>query len=609
MNKWPTLGKKGGQYLLLSLFIMAMMFVTSASEAGATSIFYTQCCNRLGVNMQASSGAQMYCKGPQQNGLSPNLNPLLRQRMGLPALHQQRGFQFNHPLGSRFVRIPLQPNWMTSSPTVHGNVDAANPSEDITPSGFQAYGQSEVSIAGQGSNVVEAWNDATGFFSPCLSPNYKEELTGFGYSGNGGASFQDQGGLPNDNCANAKFFGDPTVETYKGINGNTYFYIVSLYEPTGNSPVTWLGMDACQAVVGDPFLTCTTTPIIVAVSEVEGSFLDKDFAAIDQKRGRLYVSYTDFGAGTGNGDIKLAMCTLEPDPFNPHCVQPQPSSSVPESPYVVVHASETCENEGAYPAVDKATGDVYVAYEHNWATNIFSSACNTTATTVRVSRIPASCLTATSPSPCLGPFATGEVAIASMDAAFIPGYNRFPMNDFPRIATSDPYGTVTIVWNDARHRPTGDIMLQSYFLGTGFPTPVQGSFFGGPNPVTISNNTSPTFNMLPALRNANTGGRLSISWYDRRNSDADDRAFTDVFAATGVNPRTTSTPSNFRITNVGSDWNSVSSDIVPNFGDYADNYIIAQPGTVTNTGFKAYIAWSDGRLGDPQPFEANFISP
>ncbi len=45
-----------------------------------------------------------------------------------------------------------------------------------------------------------------------------------------------------------------------------------------------------------------------------------------------------------------------------------------------------------------------------------------------------------------------------------------------------------------------------------------------------------------------------------------------------------------------SDWNAVSSDIVPNFGDYTDNYIPYKGDTL-------YVAWSDGRLGDPQPFE------
>jgi hypothetical protein len=604
MYTWPNLGK-GGLCLLLCLFMIPAMLVASLSKAAAYPANFAPFCNSLGQTKQASSGAQMFCHGPMSNGLSPMLNPKLRQRLGLPPL---RTFQVNHPLGSRFVRIPLRPNWTVgalTTPSVSSNVDAANPNEDISPSGFQAFGQSETSIAAQGHNVVEAWNDATGFFSPCGSPNYKDELTGFGYSGDNGATFQDQGGLPNDICSTWRFAGDPSVETYQGVDGNTYFYITSLFSPQTSSSVTQVAMDACQAIVGDPFLTCTTVPIVVATSEVSNSFVDKDFASIDQRRGRLYVSYTDFGAGTGNGDIKLAMCTLEPNPLSPTCVQPQPDPSVPEVPYVVVHKSETCENEGAYPAVDKATGDVYVAYEHNWATNIFG--CPDT-TTVRVTRIQASCLTATSPSPCSGPFATATIPIASMDAAFIPGYNRFPMNDFPRIAVSDLYGTVTVVWNDARYRPSGDILLESYYLGAGFPTPVQGTFFGGPSPVRVTNNTSPTFNLLPALRNPDQNGHLNISWYDRRNSDSDDRAFTDVFAATGVNPKTTTTPANFRVTDVGSDWLAVSSDIVPNFGDYTDIYVNAKVGTPTNTGLRVYPAWSDGRLGDPQPFNAHYGS-
>jgi hypothetical protein len=61
----------------------------------------------------------------------------------------------------------------------------------------------------------------------------------------------------------------------------------------------------------------------------------------------------------------------------------------------------------------------------------------------------------------------------------IPGYNRIPSpktagaNDFPRIAVSNPAGTVSIVWNDARENPGGDILLQSYTLGS--LAPVQAS--------------------------------------------------------------------------------------------------------------------------------------
>ena len=73
------------------------------------------------------------------------------------------------------------------------NVNAASLAEDLSPGGVRAFGQSEVSIASSGAYVVEGWNDSTGFFSPCPSPMNKEELTGFGFSNNGGLSFTDLG--------------------------------------------------------------------------------------------------------------------------------------------------------------------------------------------------------------------------------------------------------------------------------------------------------------------------------------------------------------------------------------------------------------------------------
>src|SRR2546430_10132027 len=96
-----------------------------------------------------------------------------------------------------------QPNGQSvvqsNATTLGSNVNAANPAEDVSPAGVHAYGQSETSIASAGPYVVEAWNDSTGFFSPCPSPLHKEELTGVGFSADGGASFKDLGGLPNSN--------------------------------------------------------------------------------------------------------------------------------------------------------------------------------------------------------------------------------------------------------------------------------------------------------------------------------------------------------------------------------------------------------------------------
>jgi hypothetical protein len=190
-----------------------------------------------------------------------------------------------------------------------------------------------------------------------------------------------------------------------------------------------------------------------------------------------------------------------------------------------------------------------------------------------------SCLTLPT-STCTGPTVTNAITIDSMQGAFIPGYNRFPMNDFPRIATSSK-GTVSIVWNDTRFHPAGDILMQSY---------MKGSLNALAGPVVLDSDPG-GWHFLPGLRDANNNGILTVSWYDRSSANT---AITSV-AAAQVNPLTTTTPTNVTVTNVSSNWNSVSSDIIPNFGDYTDNYVF---------GSQVFVAWSDGRLGDPQPFNA-----
>src|SRR5437867_12908543 len=62
------------------------------------------------------------------------------------------------------------------------NVDAADPNEDL------AGGQSETAIAADGSRVLAAWNDATGFL--VRSPTSRRgSLTGLGFSVRGAQSF------------------------------------------------------------------------------------------------------------------------------------------------------------------------------------------------------------------------------------------------------------------------------------------------------------------------------------------------------------------------------------------------------------------------------------
>lgn len=532
-------------------------------------------CGHLGTTVQASSGAQMYCFGPQQNGAAAAKTLTSAQTTSTSA--------------------------STSTLKLGSNVDAATVSEDVTPSGVQAHGQSEVSVAAAGPYVVEAWNDSTGFFAPCGSLQNKEELTGLAFSNNGGASFVDLGGVPNANCAFSLAEGDPSVEAYQA-GGNTYFYISSIFIPF-NVPENALSLTACKVSGSGATATLACSqPIVAAISSdcttFDGftfcSFLDKEFLAIDAARGKLYMSYTEFGVTTGpNGIVEVAACDLS-NPANPTCHNGSDGSifgaGAPAPPYFVVAPGDPnfCENEGSYPAVDRSTGDLYVAYEHNWFTAVFGGPpCNTEPTQEVMNFIRAACLTSSSTSPCATPDATQVVDITSLQAVQIPGYNRFPMNDFPRVAVSDAAGAASMVWNDARQHGTGDIFLQSF--NTGSLTAVQSS------PVRV-NSKSDTggWHFLPALRQADVNGNLNVSFYSRPANSF----LTNVFAALKVNPRITATPTknDVQITTGASNWSADSSLIVPNFGDYTDNYLL---------GSTLFVSWSDGRLGFPQPFEGH----
>ena len=100
-----------------------------------------------------------------------------------------------------------------------------------------------------------------------------------------------------------------------------------------------------------------------------------------------------------------------------------------------------------------------------------------------------------------------------------------------------------------------------------------------------------------------TNGTAYVSWYDRRLNP--NSALTDVCAATEVDPRITSTPkSNTRVTDFSSNWLAVSSIIVPNFGDYTDNFVVPVPKGGASGG-RLFAAWSDGRVNVPQPFASS----
>ncbi len=551
------------------LLILATVTVL-AVQVGATEPATAQSrtpnpyfCNRV-KNHQifGSQGVQMYCFGTQ-----PTTGNARRQ-----------------PGASAPVSTPA-------------NVAASNLAEDVAPSGTRGYGQSETSVAANGPYVVEAWNDATSFFSPCGSPQYKEEATGFAFSADFGTTFTDLGGLPNIGCIlGRQYGGDPSVETVT-IGGVHYFYISSLFNSLNGQGPSQLAMSVCTATglgaganlaCGQPVVLARSSECTTFIFGQFCSFLDKDFLTVDPIRQRLYVSYTEFGFFAQPDTIELAVCDIS-NPTAPSCHNGG-NGPGPRPPYLIVQPSPSngCENEGAYPAVDYTTGDVYVAFEHNVDTNISNPNCFNDPVRNIVTRIPFSHLTL--PNASGGPSNSAAINVTSMDGAFVPGYNRFPANDFPRLAVSRPAGTVSIVWNDARYHPLGDILMQSYTLGGLAPAS---------GPVQLNHNVG-GLHFLPALRNPDSSGHLNVSWYERATGST---TLTNLYEAPGVSPRTTTTPSNVLITNVATDWNGVSSDIVPNFGDYTDNYVFATARAPYVDGAVA-ISWADGRNGTPQAFFA-----
>ncbi len=496
------------------------------------------------------------------------------------------------------------------------NVDAASPAEDVSPAGVRAYGQSETSIAAAGQYVVEAWNDSTAFFTFCGAPENKEEGTGFAFSADGGKTFTDLGGLPNANCTRYLYGGDPSGAAYQ-VGGKTYFYISSLFNSTTGFGTSQIAMDACEVTgTGRTATLSCGQPVIIANSTfcekvkfgsqtvVECDFLDKDFITVDPAHHRLYASYTDFPftSTTFGSNIDASVCDLgnaaggagpaSGTPAAPVCETNKPGAA----PYLAIAraAASACENEGAYPAADPVTGALYVGYEFNLGTNTGYQPCSTAATPTAdvLSKVPVSCLRLAKTATC-GPSARIGVPVTSIDAEPIPGFNRGP-TDWPRLAVSDPAGTVSMVWNDARYHPLGDVLLQSFGLGR--LAPVQSA------PVLVDKPVAGAMNFMPAVRAADASGKLDVTWFSRKSTTTSN---TDVYAAIGIDPRAATAPAvDTRITSVASNWDNSTSDITPNFGDYTDNNIVTT-GAWPYVGSTLYIAWSDGRIGVPQPFEAH----
>lgn len=481
-----------------------------------------------------------------------------------------------------------------TNPSFGSNVDANDPSRDV------ARGQSETAIAAASGNVMAAWNDISGALYADTTDRHAS-ITGVGFSSDGGRTFTDLIGLPNNNPAQ-RWNGDPTV----GAIDSRHFVVGSLYFPNSRK-----AYDICQAggslgfhiavSVATVALTGNsvsfTEPIKAAVGgnlckaftgapPPDLALLDKPFLSYDAVSRTLAISYTRFflvNPHSRFGQIEVVRARVP--------VDPRSLTRANFSKRIVVWPEESCDfsdldpcgdfNQGSYPSVAPG-GDIYVAWERNWVSNFFNG-------DPRV-YIHAALVRAGASRPSVGGPGDPRIVtrgqansvqggVKSMDAMCIAGYSRCIGNDFPRVAVDGALGKVVFVWNDASQHPQGDIWLRAL--------PMDLAIQGGIH--RVNDRADYSLHFMPAL-SVGSNGAVNISWYDRRLGGADS-TLTDYYGERRSSPETNGT--DFRITTGSTDWKSTSSLISPNFGDYTDN--------VTD-GSTTYYAWSDGRIGVPQPF-------
>jgi hypothetical protein len=485
--------------------------------------------------------------------------------------------------------VPGLPRRADASVRFGTNVDAASPAEDF------AAGQSETAIGATGNHVLVAWNDATAQAFSGSPTRLEASGTGVGYSANGTKTFTDLVGLPNNN-PNEMWSGDPSIVS---LGDGKHFIVTSLYFPSLSAlnagphvacprgPVAF-DVAVSVATVRNDSKVDFGNPVIAArggdLCQLRQSsvVVDKPFASYNASSETFAVSYTRFGVASfasGGGAIEVVRAT-----------HVSPRSPVPSfgSPIVIWPEEKTILNTGASPAVAN-NGDIYTAWERNINSNVGPSSTDPFVY-IMIARLPNGAA-----SPDIGGktnprivtlgqlHASRRGGVKSLDGTTIAGYNRGSGQDFPSVAYDPTGNRVVVEWNDASEHPLGDIFLRSLNANL--------DIAGHRGIAKVNDDNSFALHFMPAV-SVRSDGSIVSSWYDRRLSGPTSTR-TDYFAEIRASANTNG--QDFRVTTGPTDWAGTGSVITPNFGDYTDN---------TSTGSKTYFAWSDGRIGVPQPFVA-----
>lgn len=525
--------------------------------------------------------------------------------------------------------VTIGPPGVGKPPRVSANVQVNDP-QAAFPTGLVGRSETSNVASADGFFMVAGWNDADGFcflLNLCAPAHRQPGLSGFGFSNDGGETWTD-GGAPPLFGNNVFTFGDPWLDR-GGLDGQTFYYsnlaAANLGSGAGGLSVHRGHFDGAGNFAWEDgrFIQ----PLIAT------DFLDKEaLGASKGGSGLVIVSYTNFldlshpsrgicpaTSPSGFGQIEIRRSVDGGATYSGPIVVGPDLTDTAADPNCNVGTSQQSSSPAFGP-----NGEVYVVWERGprfTGTGITPQA---------------EIVVATSLDGGMNWSAPVKVAdVNHMRGAPPVAYNRNRINNHPRIEVAQG----------------GTFQGRIYVVFSSLVSPVSGV------PVTIPPASCPVPSTIPCVLQNLTSSQVFLSYSDDQGANwslpiaidgpvpasgvkrwwptvsVEPSGVVDVVYYESLEAGLTSNPSDIecnralqgnvrragtaisllhtywvrsvdegasfkprvRVTDVGSNWCAVGSNIIPNMGDY----IFGVSG-----GNRVFPTWADGRNGFPDTFFA-----
>lgn len=364
---------------------------------------------------------------------------------------------------------------------------------------------------------------------------------GFAYSTNSGQTWT-ASELPS-HIGGYLYQGDPGLAVDK--NGNFYYSFISF---TNNGAGATDGLYVAKMAAGG---TTWSYPVVIDSAQY---FEDKPYIAVDKNSGNVYVTWTRYNSTY----IYFARSTDGGLTFND-----------------LTKVSDQGNNQGSCPAVGP-NGDLYVAW------------INYTNKEIMIDK-------SSNPGDPNGASFGTDIVVSSVTP--ISSLNLLSrVNSFPVCAVDPTNGDVYLAWDDNRYRESDILFTRSTDGGQTWLGVNGVPISQGGEPMNVANNKASGFindQFFPWI-SVNSNGKVSISFYDRRNYPNNDSV--DVYLAESVNGGK-SFLNNIRINTEGFDLSSDPKEGGNFVGDYTGQ---------ASTFNKVIPTWTDTRNTDQDVYMSSY---